>query len=175
MIHNLIVTFSSIASLPHRSTILLIDRRISKQVLKDALIQFDSSFAGPPPRSISMQSHSWGIVQQQQTNCYMPPPKLLPPYMDYNNSYCQNRSKNDTPKAMERQSSSFVPAFNYQSNGNARIAGFNVQEQNTGFNYVYSNSGQKFEYGLHENHHPHQQHRQEFTTTTTAQNITMNR
>lgn len=175
MIHNLIVTFSSIASLlPHRSTFLLIDRRISKQVLKDALIQFDSSFAGPPPRSISMQSHSWGIVQQQQTNCYMPPPKLLPPYMDYNNSFCQNRSKNETPTATERQSSSFVPAFNYQSN--ARIAGFNVQEQNTGFNYVYSNSGQKFEYGLHENHHPHQQHRQEFTTTTTtAQNITMNR
>lgn len=136
--------------------------RYQRDVLRDVLIHFihSASTTGIPPqqqlhhqRNLNMQ---WGIVQEQQqqrlsnhhqkspqqplTSCYMPSSKFMSPppsHMNYLPQQQQNPKKKTPPQPPPR-------TFHSISNQTGNY----VQEENVGINYVYSNSGKTFQYGI---------------------------
>lgn len=145
------------------------------------------------------QSHAWGFVQenhhhqqqQQQnhqlrplTNCYMPSPKFMspPPYTGYLQEHQQFQKNRNTPTQLLPQQNYHPAPRQSPFTANLNGTGNEVQE-NMGINYVYSNSGKTFQYGVMPTstagrgftQQSTRQHQQYTSSTTNILTTTMNR
>lgn len=151
------------------------------------------------------QSHAWGFVQenhhqqqqqQQQnhqlrplTSCYKPSPKFMspPPYMEYLQEHQQSQKNRNTPTQLLPQQNYHPAPHQSPFPTNLNGTGNEVQEtENMGINYVYSNSGKTFQYGVMPTstsgnnsrgftQQRNRQHQQYTSSTTNILTTTMNR